>query len=240
MTTHRGRRTVVLAAVAALGGTAIAAVPVAVSAATVEAAQSPAITQQVGASVGAGLAMGRGGGAGNGQGAGQGQGNGRGHGAGADEHMTAVPAGSLGTPSAQLATELNYLRQEEKLAHDLYVLADSLYGAQQFGNIAQAEVNHGQAINALLAGYSMSDPTAGQPVGVFTDPQIQKLYDELAARVRQSQDEAAQVGILAEQTDIADLKETIATSPPAAVKTTLDHLVTASERHLQAFTRIAG
>lgn len=220
----------------------MATVPTAVSAVTIDVAQAPAVSQQVGASVGAGWAMGRGGGAGNGQGAhhGNGQGRGAGAGEGGGEQMTDVPAGSLGTPSAQLATELNYLRQEEKLAHDLYVLADSLYGAQQFGNIAQAEVHHGQAINSLLAGYSMADPNAGQAEGVFTDPQIQKTYNELAARIRQSQDEAAQVGILAEKTDIADLKKTIDSSPPAAVKSTLSHLVTASERHLQAFTRLAG
>ena len=238
MSTHGVGRALVLATAAALGGTAIAAVPVVVNAATPQAARAAAASQQLGAAVGAGHAMGQGWGAGTAQA--RGHGSGQGQGAGAGEHMTEVPAGSLGTPSTQLATELNYLRQEEKLAHDLYVLADSLYGVQQFGNIAQAEVHHGQAINSLLAGYSMPDPTAGQAVGVFSDPQVQKIYNDLAARIRQSQDEAARVGILAEKTDIADLKKTIDSSPPAAVKSTLSHLVTASERHLQAFTRLAS
>lgn len=86
-------------------------------------------------------------------------GNGQGQGSRSGEQKEDLPAGSLGTPSHQLATQLNFLRQEEKLAHDLYELADSRYGAKPFNKIAQAEVKHAQAIDALLAGYSMPDPS---------------------------------------------------------------------------------
>ena len=73
-------------------------------------------------------------------------------------------------------------------------------------------------------------------MGVFTDPALQSLYDELIAKGSQSLADAVQVGITIEQTDIADLSKTIATAP-ADVVIVLERLLAGSQNHLAAFER---
>ena len=144
--------------------------------------------------------------------------------------------GSLGVASADLAAQLAYLIQEEKLAHDIYVLAASKHGVNVFENISKSETTHQTAIGSLLAGYSLADPTVGLAPGL-PDPSVQKLYDELALRVNSSQEQAVEVGVLIEKTDIADLQKVVNASPREQVTTVLQRLIAASQRHLQAFER---
>jgi len=141
------------------------------------------------------------------------------------------------TASAELTSQLTYLAEEEKLALDLYVLGESLYSSQVFSNISRSETTHQTSVRQLLVTYGVPDPSAGQAPGVFVDPAIQTLYTALAARVATSEAEAAQVGILVEQTDIADLRDALASSPPEDVATVLTRLEAASQNHLRAFTR---
>ena len=117
------------------------------------------------------------------------------------------------------------------------MLAASKYGVNVFENISKSETTHQTAIGSLLAGYSLADPTVGLPPGAFLDPSVQKLYDELALRVNSSQEQAVEVGVLIEKTDIADLQKVVNATPGEEVTTVLQRLITASQRHLQAFER---
>jgi hypothetical protein len=157
-----------------------------------------------------------------------------------DGASDAPTASSAATLNASVADQLAYLVEEEKLAHDIYVLSESLYGARVFSNIARSETQHQESIRGLLAARGLSDPTEGQDPGVFTDPTLQALYDSLARRVNVSAAEAFEVGILIEQTDIADLGDALQADPPADVSTVLNRLETASQKHLQAFVRNAS
>jgi hypothetical protein len=237
MSAHSAMKTTSVVAATALGAVLIAGAPVAVSAAALGAMRQPTVVENSLAGGGSGP-----GGGGSGQGAGQRSGQGMGgqrgqmQGMGQEGFATVAP-GSLGVASAELAAELAYLTQEEKLAHDIYVLAASRYGVNVFENISKSETTHQSAITSLLAGYSLADPTAGLAQGAFLDPAVQKLYDELAARVNSSQEQAVEVGVLIEKTDIADLQKTIDANPGEDVTTVLQRLVTASQRHLQAFER---
>jgi hypothetical protein len=148
------------------------------------------------------------------------------------------PTSTDATAAPTLQAQLTYLAEEEKLAHDVYVLSESIYGTRTYANISRSETQHQESVLSLLAARDLPDPTLGNAAGVFTDPSLQALYDELASRVRASAAEAAKVGILIEQTDIADLQEVLATSPPDDVATSLTRLLAASENHLQAFTRL--
>jgi len=146
-------------------------------------------------------------------------------------------AGSATGVDAQVADRLAYLVEEEKLAHDLYVLGETLYGTRVFSNIARSETQHQTAIRELLTTYGLSDPSANEAPGVFTDPTLQQLYDSLATRMNVSSAEAIEVGIVIEQTDIADLGKALEANPPTDVATVLTQLESASQNHLQAFTR---
>lgn len=141
------------------------------------------------------------------------------------------------TATSGLSAQLAYLAEEEKLAHDLYVLGESLYGDRVFANISRSETQHQASVRELLASYDVPDPTQATAPGVFTDPGLQALYDTLAARMGTSEAEAALVGVVVEETDIADLREALASEPPADVREVLERLEAASQNHLRAFTR---
>ncbi len=240
MNAHSAMKTTSVVAATALGAVLIAGAPVAVSAVALGAMRQPTVVENNFAGSGPGSGPGSGGGAGQraGQRSGQGMGGQRGQMQGmGQEGIAAVAPGSLGVASADLAAQLAYLIQEEKLAHDIYVLAASKYGVNVFENISKSETTHQTAIGSLLAGYSLADPTVGLPPGAFLDPSVQKLYDELALRVNSSQEQAVEVGVLIEKTDIADLQKVVNASPREQVTTVLQRLIAASQRHLQAFER---
>ena len=144
--------------------------------------------------------------------------------------------------SAQAATKpdvaaLQFMVAEEKLAHDVYVTLGEEYGTRVFTNIARSETQHQSAIANLLDLYGIKNPTLNDKVGVFDDPKLQNLYDDLIAKGMLSLQDALEVGVLVEKTDIADLKDVLAGNEPADVDRVLTQLLKASYNHLAAFER---
>ena len=122
---------------------------------------------------------------------------------------------------------LLYMREEEKLAHDVYVMLYDLWGAQIFNNIASSEQNHTEMVLALLNQYGLDDPAAGNGVGVFTNPDLQALYDDLVSQGSQSYEAALLVGGLIEEVDIADLRAELENSNVAAIQQVYQSLLSA-------------
>lgn len=184
---------------------------------------------------------------GQGQGQAQGQGQGHGHGQGqgsgrqsqSHEHAMVLPD-STGDITAETAQMLQYMAEEEKLAHDLYVALGDEWGSRQFANVSRAETQHLDAVRALLDRYDVDDPTEGAAAGEFTDPDLQALYDDLLASGLTSLAAAADAGITVEQTDIADLTEALETTDAPDVEQVLTDLLEGSQRHLAAFERLAA
>ena len=139
-------------------------------------------------------------------------------------------------PSQSIDQMLVYLAEEEKLAHDVYAVLGDMWGDQIFTNIQRSEVSHQDQVSSLLTTYGISDPRSSE-VGVFTNTELQALYDQLIAQGSQSVTEAYKVGVLIEETDIADLQESIAATSDPVILTTLNRLLGASENHLKAFSR---
>ena len=101
---------------------------------------------------------------------------------------TLPPAAS--TLSAEEIAGLKFMREEEKLAHDVYVALYGLWGDNIFNQISFSETTHTEAVLALLVKYGIPDPAAGNPAGVFTDPALQALYDTLMAMGAKTQVDA--------------------------------------------------
>lgn len=135
-------------------------------------------------------------------------------------------------------TALLFLIEEEKLAHDVYVTLGDLWGSNIFVNIADSETTHQDLVAPLLDARGIADPRSAE-VGVFTDPDLQALYDELIARGSTSLDEAIQVGVVIEEKDITDLGAAIASEDEADVVGVLERLLAGSQNHLDAFQRQA-
>lgn len=138
--------------------------------------------------------------------------------------------------SADEIAGLLFMREEEKLAHDVYVALFNVWGAQVFANIADSETEHTEAIRQLILSHGLPDPAATTAPGVFVNTELQALYDQLVAMGQASLIEALKVGCLIEEKDIQDIndKKTLVLDEPDIVQV-YDHLLCGSRNHLRAF-----
>jgi hypothetical protein len=168
-------------------------------------------------------------GGGNGNGKGGNGGNG-GSGTGVVQ-LTAIPTADL---SAEEAAGLLFMREEEKLARDVYNQLYTLWGQPVFQNIASSEQTHMDQVKLLMDRYGLVDPALDP--SQFTDANLQALYDQLIAQGSVSLAEALNVGALIEQTDIADMQARLTQTDNADIQLVYNNLMSASYNHLNAFT----
>ena len=127
------------------------------------------------------------------------------------------------------------MREEEKLAHDVYAAMYDLWGLPIFTNISRSEQMHTEAVRSLLDGYGISDPASAEP-GVFTNPDLQALYNQLVAQGSASLSDALRVGAAIEEIDILDLQERLAETENSSTQQVFNNLLRGSYSHLNAFT----
>lgn len=145
-------------------------------------------------------------------------------------------AGAGVAQTALTSTETNallFMREEEKLARDVYLNLFECWGLRIFGNIAKSEQAHMDAIKRLLDKYGLADP-AGE-IGVFGNPDLQDLYDLLVYNGSVSLPAGLLVGGLIEEVDIEDLQVAIADTTKADLQRVYANLMAASGNHLRAF-----
>lgn len=142
---------------------------------------------------------------------------------------------------AAVAKDLQFTREEERMARDLYTALAAKYDqAVPFSHIKLSEQRHFDAVGALLTRYGVSDPSAGKAAGTYAYPELQKLYDGWLAQGNTSLDAAYDVGIALEKRDVADLEKIAAASKDDTAKALFTRLGTASEHHLAAFEAAAA
>lgn len=170
----------------------------------------------------------------------QGQGNaayggGRGQRSGTvtGEHVDLAPVTGVEL-SAEEIEALLYMREEEKLAHDVYVTLYERWGLPIFQNISQSELSHTNSIKTLLDRFGLTDPASSE-IGVFTNAELQDLYNDLVARGEQSLAEALKTGAAIEEIDILDLERDLALINQADIRQVFQNLLQGSENHLRAF-----
>jgi hypothetical protein len=139
------------------------------------------------------------------------------------------------TVSPAEAASLQFMREEEKLAHDVYVTLYEQWGLRVFNNISRSEQQHTEAVAYLLDRYDISDPAAGSALGEFTDADLQALYDQLVAQGSESVADALKVGAAIEEIDIRDLQKRLAETDNADIERVYNSLLAGSENHLRAF-----
>ena len=155
--------------------------------------------------------------------------------------VPSVAAQAAGEPLSDAEIQgILYMREEEKVARDVYTTLYETWGLPVFQNIARSEQTHMDAIETLIERYGLADPAAGAGVGEFADAALQGLYDELVARGSVSLTEALAVGALIEELDIVDLQERLADVTHADVAQVYGNLLKGSENHLRAFVRTLG
>lgn len=153
----------------------------------------------------------------------------------AGEAMAARLTSSTTTLTTEEKNDLLFMREEEKLARDVYLTLHDIWGTPVFANIATSEQQHMDAILRLLNTYKLPDPTVGKLVGEFVNEELQALYNALIARGKQSALEALLVGGVIEETDIEDLNAAMATSRLSNIDKVYQNLLNGSYNHLRAF-----
>lgn len=136
--------------------------------------------------------------------------------------------------NAEESASLVYMVEEEKLAHDVYIALYSEWSLPVFQTISQSEQVHMNAVNTLIERYGLTNPTSSQ-AGVFTNADLQKLYNDLTVRGSQSLSEALKVGAAIEEIDIRDLQTRIASIDNADILQVFNNLLNGSNNHLRAF-----
>ena len=131
---------------------------------------------------------------------------------------------------------LIYMREEEKLAHDVYMTLYTQWNLPIFQNIANSEATHTEAIRTLLLRYGLEDPAVNQDLGSFTNETLQALYEQLVAAGSQSLADALTVGATIEDLDIVDLQDSLAQTDKADISLVYENLMKGSRNHLRAFT----
>jgi hypothetical protein len=157
---------------------------------------------------------------------------------------TAAPATQRETPGALTSTELSaaeidgllFMREEEKLARDVYLALYERWGLRILTNIAASEATHMDAVLTLLDHYGLPDPAAGLESGEFANPDLQALYDQLVEQGSRSLADALRVGAAIEEIDILDLETHIAQTDKADIRRVYENLTKGSRNHLRSFT----
>ena len=128
------------------------------------------------------------------------------------------------------------MREEEKLAFEVYTFLDEKWNHQVFNNIKQSESRHGDFVKGLLDQYNIKDPYI-QSKGKYVNVEMQKLYKELTTKGSQSLKDAFIVGAIIEDMDIADLDKLMASGTNKDLLEVYDNLNRGSRNHMRAFSR---
>jgi hypothetical protein len=144
----------------------------------------------------------------------------------------------LDIPVSDLSTEesasLLFMREEEKLARDVYNVFATTWGQAPFSNIASSEQLHMDQIKLLLDRYGLTDPALAP--GQFTNPDLQALYNQLVPQGSLSIGDALKVGAAIEEIDILDLQTRFAQTDNADIELVYNNLMNGSFNHLKAFS----
>ncbi|APT75206.1 hypothetical protein LN42_01460 [Marinitoga sp. 1137] len=139
------------------------------------------------------------------------------------------------TLSATEISGLLQMREEEKLARDVYLSLYYKWNIETFYNISKSEQTHMDAVKAILDKYNLEDPVKDNTVGVFTNTKLQKLYYDLVAMGMPSEVDALKVGGFIEDLDIYDLDELLKETDNEDIILVYENLRKGSENHMRAF-----
>ncbi len=153
-----------------------------------------------------------------------------------EEDCDGTPAYTESDAVSQAEAEgLIFMREEEKLARDVYLTLYDQWGLRVFQNIAASEQQHTDSVKGLLDLYGINDPVTDDTVGVFTNADLQSLYDQLVTQGSASLTDALKVGTAIEEIDILDLQEYLAETDDPNIGMVYDNLLHGSYNHLRAF-----
>lgn len=131
---------------------------------------------------------------------------------------------------------LLHMKEEEKLARDVYSALYEKWKIPVFSNISRSENTHMNAVLFLLKNYG-EEYTGIEEAGKFTSPEFQQLYDRLTTSGSESLAGAFKTGALIEDLDIKDLMDYLNEVTNDNIIMVFENLTKGSRNHLRAFNR---
>jgi len=140
-----------------------------------------------------------------------------------------------GTLNDEEVAGLMEMREEEKLAREVYRAFYAKYNYRVFGNISKSENAHASAVLYLINGFGLTDPT---PVAdtEFANSLFTEMFAQCILSGSASLVEALKTGALIEETDINDLQNHLIITENTNVKRVYTNLLKASKFHLKVFS----
>lgn len=128
------------------------------------------------------------------------------------------------------------MREEEKLARDVYSSLYARWNQPVFSRIMESEERHGEMVKSLLIRFGVEDPyISGE--GQFSSSEVQTLYASWVDKGQKSLKDAFEVGAMIEDLDISDLDRLSESTQNAEIKQVYGLLNEGSQNHLRAFAR---
>ena len=131
-----------------------------------------------------------------------------------------------------------FMREEEKLARDVYLQMYQIWETTVFNNIGKSEQTHMDAMESLITRYGLADPVEGMDIGEYTDQILQELHDELIEAGSNSEMDALKVGAAIEEIDIIDIERYKVQTNKQDIITVYDNLLKGSRNHLRSFVSV--
>ena len=152
-----------------------------------------------------------------------------------------LPADRSVAPVRKVNPEVVYwllhMREEEKIARDVYWTLGQLWGQNIFSNITNSEQRHMDSMGLMLDRYGLVDPVVDDTVGVFTHPGFADLYTLLVTMGTESLMDAHKVGAKIEELDIVDLRIAMHGVTDPVLMEVYENLSRGSRNHLRAYAR---
>jgi hypothetical protein len=149
------------------------------------------------------------------------------------DEFDSLPAGQLDQATIDAVT---LLREEEKLARDVYLAFTAMYDLPVFPNIARSEQHHMDLVAMILDRYELPDPAALMGIGEFSDPWVQDLYDDLTLMGSNSLIDALIAGATIEDVDIYHLEHILEHQPSFDdINLIVQNMVAGSRNHMRGF-----
>lgn len=127
------------------------------------------------------------------------------------------------------------LREEEKLARDVYLTFSWWYDLPVFENIARSEQQHMNLVALLLDRYGIADPAAGNGIGEFDEDWVQEAFDDLRDSGAESLVNALFAGAFIEDVDIYHLQHILDHSDFDDVNLIVQNMIAGSRNHMRSF-----
>lgn len=137
--------------------------------------------------------------------------------------------------SQQDISWLTRMREEEKLARDIYISFWNKWGNDAFVNTSKSEQTHMDYVKVILDRYWIDDPIKDDSVWIFSFYAMKKLYDDFVFKWNKSLLDAFILSADAESLDILDASDLLQQTKNKDIMELYNNLIIWSRSHLRAY-----